>query len=145
MKSIFSRITHHASRITHHASRITHHASRNFKLMMCIFSLFMFSYEVISQPCRVKFSNYNDFTTATVRVNFHFLPVNPTIGTNFTQSEAETIAVAIFELANDHLTNYFMPSNLPTSVANVPDPKIRFELYSEGMERSVHVYPGPID
>jgi hypothetical protein len=101
----------------------------------------MFSFEVSSQTCRAKFSNYNDFTIATVKVNFHFLPIDPTYGANYTQSEAETVAGAIVALANDNMANYFMASNLPTPVANVPDPKIRFELYNGG-QGSVFIYPG---
>ncbi len=137
MKSIFSRITHHASRITHHASRITRF---NFKLLMCTFFVFFGIISNANAQCRAQFANYSDFTVATVKVNFHFLPINPTYGVNYTQLEAETIATALVELANDNMAN-LIASNLPTSVPTVPDSKIRFQLFDGGLG-SVFTYPG---
>jgi Secretion system C-terminal sorting domain/Pregnancy-associated plasma protein-A len=96
-----------------------------------------------AQSCRVQHSDYTDFPIATVKVNFHFLPVRPSRGANYTQAEADNVASQIVGFANENMAD-LASSNIPPFVGGVQDSKIRFELF-DGGQGSVFVYSGTFD
>ena len=111
---------------------------------LCAFAYTFFfflslSFNVYAQSCRVATTNYADFAVATVKINFHFLPARPSVGSDYTQAEANTVATQIVALANANMAN-FTNSNLPAG-GGVPDSKIRFELY-DGGQGAVFTYSG---
>ena len=114
----------------------------SFICTLCVL-IFSLPIRVYAQCGGASFANYADFTIATVKVNFHFLPVRPTRGANYTQAEADTVAQQLVYFANANLAS-MVPSNLSPDPSGISDSKIRFELY-DGGQGSVFTYSDTFD
>jgi hypothetical protein len=97
--------------------------------------------------------NYGTMPTATIKVNFHFLPINPVIARpddptqahEYTMPEAEFLSNALISFANQNFENLqhanqsqFYPMTMP----HVSNAKIKLELYDGGLG-SIFLYSGP--
>ncbi len=130
------------------------------KKFTLIIGLILFFFTIgISQNCpiinSIDYANdYETMPTATVKVNFHFLPINPVLANpnnpnaahEYTMQEAQDLSTALVNYANQNFEN-LQHANSSTFYQSTPLPyvqkaKIKFELY-DGGQGSVFIYSGP--
>ncbi len=117
--------------------------------------IFLFLSLGFTQNCPIAINYATDYASmqvAKVKVNFHFLPINPVFAnptnpsqaTEYTQIQAETLAAQLISFANynfSHMqqTNFDSPNGVKYTIG---DAKIQLELY-DGGQGSVFLYSGP--